>query len=280
MRREPEYETFLRDRTLLPELRAVSRVTVASAARGLTDHVHDAYEITYVMRGRMEHHVGERRFRIDAGHVFVTAPQVAHGGDDAVLHRNEHCLVHVAFPRGRLPGVPAAEGRAIAAAFARLAPAVFPASREVPDLIERILVEHRSPDQPFARTRVRGALHELLAVVLRASRRSRNESASAPIRSALVWLDGHLGEEVAFDALARRCGLSPTHFRRRFTTEVGEAPSEHLARRRVERAKQLLAEGAAVTDVAFRLGFPSSQYFATVFRRFAGLTPKEYRARA
>jgi AraC-like DNA-binding protein len=276
------YETFLRDRTLLPELRAVSWVTVARATRNLVDHVHDAYELTYVLRGRMEHRIGERAFRIDAGCLFVTPPGVAHGGVDAVLHRNEHAIIHVAFPRGTVPGLPAAEGRALAAAFAAMAPAVFPASSEIPALIARILAEHREPDAPFARTRARGALHELLALVARDARHARggHAAASPPIRAALAWLDEHLGEPVAFDALACLSGLSPTHFRRRFAREVGEAPAAYLARRRIERAKELLSAGATVTKAAFALGFPSTQYFATVFKRFAGTTPKEHRARS
>jgi AraC-like DNA-binding protein len=281
VRQPQEFETYLRDRTLLPELRAVSWVTIDKATRHLADHVHDAYEITYVLRGRMDHRIGDRAFRIEAGQVFVTPPRVAHGGVDAVLHRNQHGIVHVAFPRRGLPGLAAEEARALARAFAAMAPGVFAASREVPDLIARILAEHRAPDAPFARLRARGALYELLALLVRDWRGAPRAAAatSPPIHAALAWLDEHLGESVAFDALARRVGLSPTHFRRLFAREVGESPGEHLARRRVERAKELLSRGASVTDVAFRLGFPSSQYFATVFKRFAGLTPKEHRAR-
>jgi AraC family L-rhamnose operon regulatory protein RhaS len=57
---------------------------------------------------------------------------------------------------------------------------------------------------------------------------------------------------------------------------------KHLARCRVEAAKELLRTQAdlSVTEIAFKSGFESTQYFATVFRHYAGCTPREFRASA
>ena len=47
---------------------------------------------------------------------------------------------------------------------------------------------------------------------------------------------------------------------------------------RIEEAKRrLLLPGASATQIALELGFVSSQYFATVFRRVTGMTPTAYR---
>jgi AraC-like DNA-binding protein len=49
-------------------------------------------------------------------------------------------------------------------------------------------------------------------------------------------------------------------------------------RRRIYRAKYLLREpDRPITAIALDLGFSSSQYFATVFKKLVGLTPGEYR---
>jgi AraC-like DNA-binding protein len=46
----------------------------------------------------------------------------------------------------------------------------------------------------------------------------------------------------------------------------------------VARAAELLrTTRRSVTDIAFDVGFSSSQYFATVFRRYTTLSPAEYR---
>ena len=58
-------------------------------------------------------------------------------------------------------------------------------------------------------------------------------------------------------------------------------PSDHLCRIRLAHAARLLRErpGLPVTAVAFEVGFGSSQYFATCFRRHHGVTPSEFRRR-
>ena len=74
-------------------------------------------------------------------------------------------------------------------------------------------------------------------------------------------------------------GLSLPRFKARFKNEVGIPPAEYLQRYRIERAEHGLANSTrSVTEIAFELGFCSSQYFATVFRRYTRLSPTQYRA--
>ena len=72
--------------------------------------------------------------------------------------------------------------------------------------------------------------------------------------------------------------LSLSRFKTRFKHEVGVAPGGYIIMRKVEKAKELLGDrDRSITDIAFDLGFSSSQYFATVFKKLIGLTPSEYR---
>jgi AraC-like DNA-binding protein len=72
--------------------------------------------------------------------------------------------------------------------------------------------------------------------------------------------------------------LGATRFRERFLAETGFTPHEYQARAQVQEAKHLLsATELPITDIAFELNYSSSQYFATVFRRLAGITPQAYR---
>jgi AraC-like DNA-binding protein len=52
---------------------------------------------------------------------------------------------------------------------------------------------------------------------------------------------------------------------------------DYITRRRIEESKKMLSQGeASVTDIAYALGFSSSQYFATVFKRITGQSPKQF----
>ena len=68
---------------------------------------------------------------------------------------------------------------------------------------------------------------------------------------------------------------------RLFKRAFGRTPLEHLTRLRVEAAAERLRSDprASVTDVALDLGFCSSQYFAEVFKRVMGTTPRRWRER-
>ncbi|HEY3377167.1 MAG TPA: helix-turn-helix transcriptional regulator, partial [Armatimonadota bacterium] len=78
------------------------------------------------------------------------------------------------------------------------------------------------------------------------------------------------------DTLAELLNLSTSRFKAKFKLEVGIPPAEYIMRRRLDRAKTLLCAGHSVTTTAYALGFPSSQYFATAFKRYTGQRPLDY----
>ena len=79
---------------------------------------------------------------------------------------------------------------------------------------------------------------------------------------------------------ARAIHLSESRFKARFRREVGLPPGVYILRAKIAAAcTELRQPGTRVTELAHRLGFSSSQYFATVFRRFTGLTPSTYAGR-
>jgi AraC-like DNA-binding protein len=82
------------------------------------------------------------------------------------------------------------------------------------------------------------------------------------------------GEDFQLRDLARQTHLSLS----RFTAETGVSPGQFLVRTRIEASKRRLAEAAEpIMQIAMSLGFSSSQYFATVFKRITGATPRAYR---
>ncbi|MBA3686685.1 MAG: helix-turn-helix transcriptional regulator [Planctomycetes bacterium] len=104
---------------------------------------------------------------------------------------------------------------------------------------------------------------------------------SPRIRAAQAHALARLGREVPVAELAHAAGLSASRFHDRFVAEVGETPADWARRQRIVEAKRLLSLSAKpITALALALGFPSSQYFATVFRRYTGLTPRQYRERS
>ena len=80
--------------------------------------------------------------------------------------------------------------------------------------------------------------------------------------------------------LAGEASLSVPQFQRRFKEEIRLPPMEYVTRRRIERATELLKSTTrTITQIALDVGYSSSQYFATVFKKFTGEAPTAYRFR-
>lgn len=72
--------------------------------------------------------------------------------------------------------------------------------------------------------------------------------------------------------------MSPTHFSRAFKQSMGVPPFAWLLGRRIERAKDLLADPRVpLADVALAVGFAAQPQFTTAFRRVTGTTPGAWR---
>jgi AraC family transcriptional regulator len=97
-------------------------------------------------------------------------------------------------------------------------------------------------------------------------------------KRVLEFMEEHPAENVALHALADLVRLSPYHFVRSFKQSFGEPPHRYWTRRRIERAKTLLADPrASVTGIAFDVGYAGTSAFSATFRRLTGLTPTQYR---
>jgi AraC family transcriptional regulator len=93
-----------------------------------------------------------------------------------------------------------------------------------------------------------------------------------------AFIEAHLDGNPSIVELARECGLSSSHFARAFGRTTGMPPHRWLMKRRVERAKQLLAIGELeLAQIALTCGFVDQSHLNRVFTRFEGCGPGRWR---
>jgi len=99
-----------------------------------------------------------------------------------------------------------------------------------------------------------------------------------PIRDVQESIESEPGGAHSIDELARRAAMSPRHFTRVFTHEVGEAPGAYVERIRTEAARRQLEEtDDTVTAIAARCGFGTAETMRRNFVRRMGISPDQYR---
>jgi AraC family transcriptional regulator len=97
-------------------------------------------------------------------------------------------------------------------------------------------------------------------------------------KRVLEFIEEHVAEEISLTALAELADLSLYHFARAFTQSFGVPPHRYHMARRMDRARNLLQRSAlSVTQIGIQIGFRDTSSFTRAFRRFAGVTPSEYR---
>ena len=99
-----------------------------------------------------------------------------------------------------------------------------------------------------------------------------------PIRAVQEAIDAQPGATHSVTELAGRAAMSPRHFTRLFTEEVGEAPGAYVDRVRTEAARRQLEQtDDTVVTIAARCGFGTAETMRRNFIRRVGVSPDQYR---
>jgi AraC-like DNA-binding protein len=134
---------------------------------------------------------------------------------------------------------------------------------------------------------LRGMLLQLIGLTCRRYeadllRLAGEKTRSAAHREALLRVSRYIRENLARDLNLTQAAaiafLSPNHLAHLLKHEVGKTFTDLVTERRMERARQLLANTPMrIAEVAHACGFPDEGYFARRFRQWFGITPHQYR---
>jgi len=108
----------------------------------------------------------------------------------------------------------------------------------------------------------------------------RRRIARPGIVRAREYLDALHARPVALDELAGVACMSPYHFVRSFSADVGMPPHVYQLGRRIGAAKALLAGDTPLAEIAAATGFADQSHLTNRFRTVVGVTPGVYRKKS
>lgn len=113
-------------------------------------------------------------------------------------------------------------------------------------------------------------------LLFKAERRRAGRQTDA-ILSLLDWIDVHYHESISLQQLSGHCGMNEKYLCRLFKEYTDRTPIDYVNHLRIENACHELAAGnKSITETAFDCGFNDLGYFSRTFKKYKGLTPKEY----
>ncbi|MBI5801490.1 MAG: helix-turn-helix transcriptional regulator [Verrucomicrobia bacterium] len=280
-------DTLAGARLNLPMVMEVG-ATRTHEARCVSWHAHPGCQLIFLLRGTTTCEFRRRsrtELELAGGHFLIIPPGLAHRSTSDM--RPPCILLHIVLgQRARSDcqntSFTPEEWRWIRKRFARASLSVHPFSAELQRLAEKLVravpefCAHHEGGLP--RARLRAGVCEILLETAAQLNVSTKAVPDDMVEAAKAYLRRRLDEKLLISNVARALGVGRARLFEQFKRSAGMTPNDFLIRARVEKARELMTnQRMSVTEIAYAVGFCSSQYFSTVFRRHTGLTPGEYR---
>ena len=91
-------------------------------------------------------------------------------------------------------------------------------------------------------------------------------------------INKHIADsDLNVEMIAEEVGISRVHLHRKMKELTGQTPHDFIRNIRLKRAANLLVnQGMNVTEVMYACGFSNTASFSTLFKKFYGLSPRDY----
>lgn len=99
------------------------------------------------------------------------------------------------------------------------------------------------------------------------------------VQTVADYIDSHIAEELSVRSLANMVYVSPDHLTRSFKKRFHQTVSDYVLQKRMLLAAELLKDGnMTITMVSDCVGFGNYSYFTEQFKKYYGITPREYQS--
>lgn len=122
-----------------------------------------------------------------------------------------------------------------------------------------------------------------LQALLQQFRQSSRTALDAGKTSSRKWeelielIDLQLEAKMSLEQLAGYMHLNKFSFAKEFRERYGLSPMNYVMMRKIFCAKSLITASTQLTELAYRFNFSDQAHFTRHFRRYVGVSPREYR---
>ena len=247
---------------------------------------HDFWEMLYVDRGRLSCTSGDGSYHLKQGEAIFHKPNDFHS---VRCDGTQSASIFIVTFECSSPAMKYFWGR------------TFRISEELTPLIKRLIAEcsqtfsvSKYPlslleTAPFGGTQlVRNYLEELLILLLRGEESTPDSAVSRgrdPIGDSLAqriaeYLKTRVSTHVTLEEISAKFHYGKSSLCDVFKHTFGETIIVYHTKLKIAEAKRLIFEKKlTVSEVAEALGFESPEYFSRTFRRYTGMSPRDFRTR-
>jgi AraC family transcriptional regulator, transcriptional activator of pobA len=245
-------------------------------------HSHRQFELNYLVSGRQRIDMAAGALLQAPGDLMLIAPGEKHASHNHGDGEMAYWCLHFDVDDPGLRQILCFAGTTVLRAGSPVCDALTP-------VIERLITNTREAalDGPGARLRTMALLCELLAELACGLEAHVASAARLPpahlqaVGRLARWIEAQVSAphtEESIETLIHRIGYSAAHGQALFSRVYGIAPRQYRSRMKLQRACELLRDATQpVAAVGEALGYADAAHFSRQFKRWAGLSPQQYR---
>lgn len=158
---------------------------------------------------------------------------------------------------------------------------LLPFSQRLRGCVERICTEMNSKTEEFCEPLAKIYVYEMVFLLSRelsqGYRRIFVIENPLAIR-AIQYISDNMEKRLTLSDVAEACQVTTRHLSAVFKDTINITVNDYINIAKVDNAMRwLTGTEQSIAEIASRLGFSSTQYFSTVFKRYTRMTPGEYR---
>ena len=100
------------------------------------------------------------------------------------------------------------------------------------------------------------------------------------IQNCAKYIYAHIHEQIMVDDLCNHVNVSQSYLYKCFTSVLGVSTKDFIQRHKLRKIiEELLSKNTPLQELADKYGFSSANHFSTVFKKYYGCSPRDYKQR-
>lgn len=238
-------------------------------------HFHEKHELYYLEKGKTKYFIDNELFLLEAGDMIFVPKQTFHKTDSSDQSGIERILF--TFDDSDLGD----DAQKYLALLYRQKLIRMPPDKqyEVQNIFRQISQEEEKKQSDYAK--MQQLYFRQLLILISRHCETVPEAALDPtlrlVQDIAKFISENVSANLSLQGLSKRYALSTCYLSRTFKENTGVGLNEYVNISRITAAEQLLLSAKmSITEVAFACGYNDSNYFASVFKKLKGVTPKKY----
>lgn len=249
-------------------------------------HWHREFEIIRVLDGRLKLLVDTVEYNLTKGDIVFVNCGCLHSGNPEDCEYE--CIVFDIAMLLKSKNDAAAKYLSPLAGQTLAVKSFFPenSDREVSDKVN-VLFETVKEEEPFYELLAYSTLYSIFYFMFEKEFTvsegisAKNREELEAVRNIIEWIENNYSGEITLEKLSAISGLSEKRLCSVFKLYTSRTPIDYVNFYRVECACQCMISGnMGVTQTAFNCGFNDLSYFIKTFKKYKGLSPKQYSLRS